>query len=122
MNVVVSREPVKVTFNENYEGGKETTLSSDKDGKVIPTTDPQREGCKFLDWFKDANGEGEAIDFTTEVFAEDTTLYAKWEKIPAKVSFNYQAEGFEAKVVQANKEGKVTSPAEPTRKGYKFLG
>ena len=75
-------EPVTITFNKNYSGAtsggtvtiaKGTKISSSK----LPAN-PTRDGYEFTGWFKNSAASGTAVNFNTEVFNSDTTLYAGW--------------------------------------------
>lgn len=56
------------------------SVRTDLDGKISTLPDASRDGYTFRGWFTAASG-GEQV--TTEtVYSADTTLYARWEKIP----------------------------------------
>lgn len=65
-----------VTFDYNDGTTPDYVVETVK-GKVTKPTDPEREGYKFLGWY---NGE-DAWNFSSTI-TKDTTLVAKWEKIP----------------------------------------
>jgi uncharacterized repeat protein (TIGR02543 family) len=78
-------EPAKdkftVTFDYNYEGSPEAlVVTVDKGAKVAQPDDPEeREGYKFMGWFKSKTSTDEAFafDFNTEIY-QDYKVYAGW--------------------------------------------
>lgn len=57
------------------------------------------------------------------MFEEDTTLYAKWEKITQKITISFDTNGgSKISNVDINKGSTLSFPAEPTKNGYKFKG
>lgn len=71
-------EAVTVTFDSN--GG------TDVDAQVIPTGGlatepiaPTLEANTFVGWFYDDGAFVKPVDFTTDVFSVNTTVYAKWD-------------------------------------------
>ncbi len=128
---------VTVTFNLNYTDATgapaaQTITSGTKATK--PTPDPDRTGFTFDGWYTAAE-EGTKFDFDTAITA-DTVLYAHWidnsqiqEDATVTFNYNYGAEDadYASKPADVEKTADseshlVTLPAEPTRKGYYFLG
>ena len=69
-----------ITFNANGGACDTESARTDLDGKIATLPEASRDGYTFRGWFTAASG-GEQV--TTEtVYSADTTLYARWEKIP----------------------------------------
>jgi uncharacterized repeat protein (TIGR02543 family) len=106
-----------VSYNTN--GGSEI---ADEEvsifGKATKPVNPIRPGYTFIDWYSDQLLNN-VFDFNT-LITQDTTLYAKWEKIMYTVSFNTNGGS-----IIANEEvgmyEKALQPANPTRPGYTFV-
>ncbi len=71
-------DPITVTFNSN-EGSEVASQEIQKGSVAKKPTDPTRTGYVFYGWYLAEDFSGEEFDFDTKL-AEDTTLYAKWEK------------------------------------------
>ena len=70
-----TQETFAVTFNYNYTGAPAaTTQQVASGGTVNRPADPTRTGYKFEGWFSNANGTGNAFNFSTAITAA-TTLY-----------------------------------------------
>ncbi len=54
-------------------------------GTVSPVPEPEREGYKFLGWFK---ADGTQWDFSDYQVTEDTTLYAHWEQLSYQLTYD----------------------------------
>ena len=69
-----------ITFDAAGGDCDTASVRTDLDGKISTLPDASRDGYTFRGWFTAASG-GEQV--TTEtVYSADTTLYARWEKIP----------------------------------------
>ena len=68
-----------VTFDKNG-GDTEASPQIIKGGEGLPTTNPTRNGYKFLGWYTKDGTDGDwGEEFTAEsTVSEDTTVYAKW--------------------------------------------
>lgn len=124
---IAEPESFAVTFDQNYpDAPAPNVVITNADGFVTGVADPLRDGYVFQGWFTNPEGTSEAIDLTTHVFTEDTTLYAGWSEAkpePAVVTFDYNYEGSEEPItVTADDSGYVSPPADPKRNGYRFLG
>lgn len=88
-----------------------------------PLTDvpePKREGHRFVNWYVDA-ATTQLYDLSAPV-SEDMTLYAGWKKRTYTITFDeHYDKGSTTKVKTVY--GEVPeAPADPTRKGYDFVG
>jgi uncharacterized repeat protein (TIGR02543 family) len=113
-------EVTKITIKFETDGGEPVEdLEVEKNEKVtLPTT--VKDGFNFLGWYK----EDEKMEDEVK-FKKDTTLTAKWEKIPEKaktmeVSFNTNG-GNSIKTITMECGKPLTLPANPTKSGYKFV-
>ena len=81
---------------------------------------PEKTGYTFKGWYDNAELTGNAV--TTP--ATNKTYYAKWEaKRQYTVSFNLNGQTGTAPVAQTvYEEDTATKPADPTAKGYTFIG
>lgn len=80
--------------------------------------DPEWEGYVFTGWWTSQTG-GTQVDLATQVFTEDTTLYAQWTIKTYTVTFN----GCDAQIPPQTVEhgGHATRPdPDPVREGYVF--
>lgn len=114
-------EKIHITYE--LDGGQLNNLTTeiDKDTKLNkPTSDPVKEGYKFLGWYSDQAREHE-FNFETAL-SKDTTIYAKYEinvyDIEAVVN-----DGELENKLQKVEHGKKANPFEnPTRLGHRFVG
>jgi uncharacterized repeat protein (TIGR02543 family) len=80
-----------VTFNHNYEGSSEPTTAQVRENRTLATSSLPtltRDGFTFDGWFTSSvSGEGERIRGGREgtVFADDTTVYARWTELDIPV-------------------------------------
>ena len=111
-----------VTFDA--QGGSEVEpMTVNKGDKLAKPTNPTKENCSFLGWYKDA-AYTSAWEFATDVVNEDITLYARWSNPGETVyTVTFDTDGgneMEAASVKANE--KLTMPANPQKMGFKFRG
>lgn len=72
-----------VTFDSRG-GSAVTTPQAVARGAYLPIpAQPERDGYQFLGWYTD-DTRTEAWDFAGDTVEQDTTLYAKWEALPAR--------------------------------------
>lgn len=95
---------------------------------VAKPTDPEKDGYRFIAWYKTADFSGKPFDFDTEVITENITLYAKMvEYIEGTteytVSFDLGYDTADTIASQRTLSGKLLDGAPaPTREGYTFKG
>lgn len=75
-----------VTFNSNG-GSTITSIEVEQNNKVSAPTNPTKEGYTFIGWFSD-EALTKSWNFENDVITANTTLYAKWEEIVTKTSYN----------------------------------
>lgn len=119
---------VYVTFNSNggeYLPGTNIIIRADDSGHIKePLNLPTRLGYIFKGWGFTSDST-EPIDLKTQIFKEQTVLYAVW-KLIVYVTFdaNYGAfpDGTESITIRASEEGYLNPPQDPVRNGHKFVG
>lgn len=115
-----------VTFDLNYDGGKDFTVEVEENGTLVRPENPTREKFAFTGWFTDEKTTT-AYDFDS-VVSKDFTLYAGWVDMSNSITatFYWNYEGADPEVYQTvhfEKGGRIGSlPADPTREGYSFSG
>jgi len=83
--VTVIAEKFTVTF-QSKGGSKVAAVSGIEEGKkVSKPKSPTRKGYVFSGWYKDSKLKS-AWDFSKNEISKNTTLYAKWTKINAKIT------------------------------------
>lgn len=117
-----------ITFDS--QGGttiKSVEVKPDANGycKIPKPANPTRNGYTFAGWVVDNPNNSTVWDFKDWTINYDVTLYATWIKTTATktnytVSFNSQG-GTAVKALTVNANSKLVKPANPTRKGYKFV-
>ena len=110
-------EKYTVTFDSN--GG--TNVSKQEVSSVATKPkEPTKEGYVFIEWTLD----GKSYDFSTKV-TKDITLKAKWEvkERVKQYTVTFDSNGGTSVSKQVVTENKTaTTPKEPIKKGYKFIG
>lgn len=110
-----------VTFDVQGHGiAPDPLLNVDYGSKITKPADPTEKGWQFMGWYKDPACT-DAWNFDTDVIQGDTILYAKWLKLYT-VTFKSNGHGTAPKSQTVVEGGKVTKPANPTAKGYYFIG
>lgn len=119
-----------VTFDANkgiFETSNATTVDVEiQNGSVIPPSEPPiRLGYAFGGWASSSNGSI-AIDFDSYIFSNSATVYAIWKKELPIITFDPNegafASGFDPISIPTDDDGKATTPSDPARYGYDFLG
>ena len=131
---------VSVTFDDGIAGNTDAVETVDYGQAVAAPADPAREGYDFAGWYTDADCTA-PYDFNTPVTG-DLTLYAKWVEVEQpgtdpdepgtdpedpvaethKVTFDDCLASTQNPVVEVKDGETVAKPADPTCKGYTFLG
>jgi len=90
------------------------------DGAVVPPTNPSKAEHTFAGWYTNS-GLTTPWNFGTNKVKGNMTLYAKWTAHTYTV--NFQSNGGTAVAAQTKAyDGKVASPANPSKLGYTFAG
>ena len=100
-----------ITFDTN--GGSEIApITQDYGTKITTPADPTRKGYTFKGWDK---------EIPKTMPAENITVKAQWEINQYTITFDTNG-GSEIAPITQNYGTKITTPADPTRKGYTFKG
>lgn len=119
--LVVSCGSKQYTITFDSMGGTAVEAqTTDKSGKITEPAEPKKDDYLFSGWYKNSDLSGTAVDFASEVFKEDTTLYAGWA-LAYKISFEANG-GSAVAEVTTDASGKITAPKEPTKEYYTFAG
>ena len=112
-----------VTFDS--QGGTEIgSINIDEDSKLTFPADPQRDGYRFVDWYKDSDL---TIQFDAEtIITENLTLFAKWElstveQTQYQITFDSSG-GSSVDPEWVNEGGHLVFPEDPEKEGYVFAG
>ena len=119
---VEAAQACTVTFDS--QGGSEiSSLTVNKGEKLVKPTDPTKEDCSFLGWYKDA-AYTSLWEFATDVVNGDITLYARWSN-PSEAVYTVTFDtdgGNEIEVASVKANEKLTMPANPQKLGFRFRG
>ena len=100
-----------ITFDNN--GGSEIApITQDYGTKITTPADPTRKGYTFKGWDK---------EIPKTMPAENITVKAQWEINQYAITFDTNG-GSEIAPITQDYGTKITTPADPTRKGYTFKG
>ena len=102
-----------VTFNSN--GGSKVNNVTVEENKTVDEPSVTRDGYTLDGWYLN----NQKYDFSTSV-SGNITLKANWiEK--GKINVIFKVDDKEYKTISVKENSKVTKPANPTKKGYKFV-
>ncbi len=127
-NTVVP-DPVRYTviFDVNADGdavqNEPDVARVDENTAVAePSVDPIRSGYDFLGWYDNADGNGDAYDFSSPITSNNFIIYAVWSETVTyhDVLVDYQGGGSNETLSIA--EGSTVTLDDPTREGYRFDG
>lgn len=110
-----------VTFDKNG-GETDANPQTIKSGEGLPTTNPTRTDYKFLGWYTKDGTDGDwGEEFTADTtVSEDTTVYAKWEKL-YWVTFDLNG-GTADSAINPIYHGEPLPTEIPTKENFKFGG
>ena len=101
------------TITFDTAGGSEIApITQDYGTAITVPADPTREGYTFIGWDK---------EIPTTMPAENMTVTAQWEINQYKITFDTNG-GSEIAPITQDYGTAITSPADPTREGYTFIG
>ena len=91
--------------------------------KLKKPVDPVIKGYEFIGWYNADTGK--KWDFSKDKVKGSTRLETRWKKIKSDKAFKVTLQsqnGTTAKTLTVKYNSKISKPATPTRKGYKFAG
>lgn len=116
---VTKAVPTQKTFTVTFRNGSQTVgRVSVSQGAAVKAPSVTKAGHNFAGWCRDAEGRV-SYNLNTPVTA-DLILYAKWNPIVYKVSFNTNG-GTSVQVQNIPYNGLAKKPAAPTKSGFKFI-
>ncbi len=114
------KETITITFDTKG-GSKINSITINKDTELTLPKEPVRDGYVFKGWVD----KNETPIYNKALLAEDTTLYAIWEKDETSntitITFDTKG-GSKINSTTINKDTELTLPKEPVRDGYVFKG
>lgn len=114
------KEAITITF-DTQGGSIIDSITIGKDTELTLPKEPTRDGYVFTGWVD----KNETPIYNKVLLAEDTILYAVWEKDETSntitITFDTQG-GSKINKLTINKDTELTLPKEPARNGYKFKG
>ena len=114
------KEAITITFDTKG-GSIIDSITIGKDTELTLPKDPTRDGYKFKGWVD----KNETPIYNKVLLAEDTILYAVWEKDETSntitITFDTKG-GSKVNSITINKDTELTLPKDPTRNGYVFKG
>ena len=114
------KEAITITFDTKG-GSKIESITIGKDTELTLPKEPTRDGYVFKGWVD----KNETPIYNKVLLAEDTTLYAVWEKDATsnKITITFDTKGgSKIESITISKDTELTLPKEPTRDGYVFKG
>ncbi len=114
----------RVTFVYNN-GADDYGVYVDKGRQVLTPDEPEKDGCVFIGWYTDV-GLTKLYDFSDAV-KKDITLYAKYEQVSELAVGDYKVilvlnNGEKNQTVYAEKNQPVSTPDDPVKRNYVFVG
>ena len=114
------KEAITITFDTKG-GSKIDSITIGKDTELTLPKEPTRDGYIFKGWVD----KNETPIYNKVLLAEDTTLYAVWEKDATsnKITITFDTRGgSKIESITISKDTELVLPKEPTRDGYIFKG
>ena len=114
------KEAITITFDTKG-GSKIESITIGKDTELTLPKEPTRDGYVFKGWVD----KNETPIYDKVQLAEDTTLYAVWEKDATnnKITITFDTKGgSKIESITISKDTELVLPKEPTRDGYVFKG
>ena len=114
------KEAITITFDTKG-GSRIDSITIGKDTELTLPKEPTRDGYIFKGWVD----KNETPIYDKVLLAEDTTLYAVWEKDATnnKITITFDTKGgSKIESITISKDTELTLPKEPTRDGYVFKG
>ena len=114
------KEAITITFDTKG-GSKIDSITIGKDTELALPKEPTRDSYVFKGWVD----KNETPIYDKVLLAEDTTLYAVWEKDATsnKITITFDTKGgSKIESITISKDTELTLPKEPTKDGYIFKG
>ena len=114
------KEAITITFDTKG-GSKIDSITIGKDIELTLPKEPTRDGYVFKGWVD----KNETPIYNKVLLAEDTTLYAVWEKDATsnKITITFDTRGgSKIESITISKDTELVLPKEPTKDGYVFKG
>lgn len=114
------KEAITIIFDTKG-GSKIESITIGKDTELTLPKEPTRDGYVFKGWVD----KNETPIYNKALLAEDTILYAVWEKDATnnKITITFDTRGgSKIESITISKDTELTLPKEPTRDGYIFKG
>ena len=114
------KEAITITFDTKG-GSKIDSITIGKDTELALPKEPTRDSYVFKGWVD----KNETPIYDKVLLAEDTTLYAVWEKDATsnKITITFDTRGgSKIESITISKDTELVLPKEPTRDGYVFKG
>ena len=114
------KEAITITFDTKG-GSKIDSITIGKDTELALPKEPTRDSYVFKGWVD----KNETPIYDKVLLAEDTTLYAVWEKDATsnKITITFDTRGgSKIESITISKDTELTLPKEPTKDGYIFKG
>ena len=114
------KEAITITFDTKG-GSKIESITIGKDTELTLPKEPTRDGYVFKGWVD----KNETPIYDKVLLAEDTTLYAVWEKDATsnKITITFDTRGgSKIESITISKDTELVLPKEPTKDGYVFKG
>ena len=125
-NITIYVKFAKILYTVTFDtqGGNEiASLINVEHGSYItkPLQDPVKEGYTFEGWYTTHECKTK-FDFENQQITEDTVIYAKWNMLTFKVSFESNGGSKVSPYENVNYGSTVNEPTKPTKEGYTFEG
>ncbi len=114
------KEAITITFDTKG-GSKIDSITIGKDTELTLPKEPTRDSYVFKGWVD----KNETPIYDKVLLAEDTTLYAVWEKDATsnKITITFDTRGgSKIESITISKDTELVLPKEPTKDGYVFKG
>ena len=114
------KEAITITFDTKG-GSKIESITIGKDTELALPKEPTRDSYVFKGWVD----KNETPIYDKVLLAEDTTLYAVWEKDATsnKITITFDTRGgSKIESITISKDTELVLPKEPTKDGYVFKG
>ena len=114
------KETITITFDTKG-GSKIDSITIGKDTELALPKEPTRDSYVFKGWVD----KNETPIYDKVLLAEDTTLYAVWEKDATsnKITITFDTRGgSKIESITISKDTELVLPKEPTKDGYVFKG